>query len=48
MLDYGECSEAVIFEFKEPIVVIERSGPLQDGIGWNWRGICVSRIAGSL
>src|SRR5438094_10592100 len=28
--DYGECSKSVIFEFKEPIVIIERSGPLQE------------------
>src|SRR5437667_4836626 len=31
MLDYGECSESVILQFKEPIVIIERSGPLQEG-----------------
>ncbi len=30
MLDYGECSKAVIFEFKEPIIIVERSGPLQE------------------
>ena len=30
MLDYGECPEAVVLEFKEPIVVIEGSGPLQE------------------
>jgi hypothetical protein len=33
MLDYGECSKAVIFEFKEPIIIVERSGPLQEGAG---------------
>ena len=31
MLDYGECPEAVIFEFKEPIIIIERSGPRTAG-----------------
>jgi len=30
MLDYGECSEAVVFEFEERIGVIEWSGPLQE------------------
>ena len=30
MLDHSECAERVIFEFKEPIVVIEGSGPLQE------------------
>ena len=30
MLDHSECAEPVIFEFKEPIVVIEGSGPLQE------------------
>jgi len=30
MLDYGEYPEAVIFEFKEPIIIIEGSGPLQE------------------
>ena|SRR5438445_5757832 len=29
MLDHGECAKAVIFEFKEPIVVIEWQVPLQ-------------------
>ena len=30
MLDDGECAKAVIFEFKEPIVVIEWQGPFQE------------------
>jgi hypothetical protein len=30
MLDYGECAEAIELQFKEPIIIIERSSPLQE------------------
>src|SRR5437899_7694975 len=30
MLDYGECSIAVVLEFKGPVGIIEWSGPLQE------------------
>jgi len=30
MLDDGECPEAVVFQFKEPIGVIEWQGPLSN------------------
>jgi hypothetical protein len=29
MLDHGKCSKAIVLEFKEPIIIIEWSGPLQ-------------------
>jgi hypothetical protein len=31
MLDKGECSEAVIFQLENPIIIIEWSGPFQEG-----------------
>src|SRR5947207_15926930 len=31
MLDNSKCPEAVVFQLKEPIVIIERSSPLQSG-----------------
>src|SRR5213593_4673031 len=33
VLDYGECSEAVHFQFVNPVGIIERSGPLQQRHG---------------
>jgi hypothetical protein len=30
MLDYGECPEAVIFQLENPIIIVERSSPLQE------------------
>jgi hypothetical protein len=30
MLDYGECSESVIFQLENPIIIVEWSGPLQE------------------
>jgi hypothetical protein len=33
MLDHGECSKAVIFQFENKVGVIERSGPLQERHG---------------
>ena len=33
MLDHGECSKAVVLQFKEPIIVIERRRPLQERHG---------------
>jgi hypothetical protein len=33
MLDNGECPEAVVLELKEPVGIIEWSGPLQERHG---------------
>ncbi len=30
MLDHGECSEAVVFQFENPVRVMEWQGPLQE------------------
>src|SRR5207253_9708077 len=49
MLDYGECSKSVHFQFEEPIGIVERSGPLQKR---HWLEIRMHveeiRIAGSV
>jgi hypothetical protein len=47
MLDYGECSESVVFQLENKVRIIERSAPLRSGIGWSCRDICATRIAGS-
>jgi len=45
-LDHGECAETIVLQLEDSLGIIERSGPLQSGIGWNWRDITVFRIAG--
>ena len=45
MLDDGECAKAVIFEFKEPIVVIEWQGPFQERHWLELEGHRATRIA---
>jgi len=36
MLDYVECSEAVVLQLEDPLTIIKRSGPLQKR---HWQGI---------
>jgi hypothetical protein len=36
MPDYGKCAESIVLQLENPIIIIERSGPLQQRHWLEW------------